>query len=290
MLDMLDIPSWSGPFDPAVRARAVARMEAGSVVSFPRLGFAVDEAEERAMRAAGGDGTHKNISLDPLTGRCRGSGLSGDALAALKRAITRYAEAARGLVLALAPGYGPGLASGRTSFRPVEIATRQTSWRQDDKRLHVDAFPTRPQHGRRILRVFANVDPAGRPRVWRLGPEFETFATTFLPSLPRAVPGQAWLLHRLGLTKGRRSRYDEIMLHLHDAAKRDLAWQQAAVVEEIAFPPGSVWLVFTDQVPHAAVSGCNALEQTLYVAPEVLDAPTHAPVAVLERLCGQALR
>jgi 3-deoxy-D-manno-oct-2-ulosonic acid (Kdo) hydroxylase len=289
MLEVLDIPSWSGPFDAATRARAAAQLEAGLVLTFPRLSFALDEAEERAMRAAG-DGSRKNISRDPRTGECRGSGLTGAALAALTLAMARYAAAAQGLVLGLVPDYAPGLTCGRTSLRPVEIATRTTSWRKDDKRLHVDAFPSRPQQGRRILRVFANVDPAGTPRVWRLGPEFEAFAAAFLPSLPRALPGQSWLLHRLGLTRSRRSRYDEIMLYLHDAAKRDLAWQRTAAVEEIAFPPGSVWMVFTDQVPHAALSGCNALEQTLYVAPEVLAAPARAPLAVLERLCGRALR
>ncbi len=291
MMDILEISGWSGPFGPALRQDPASRLESGSVLLLPALGFALDEAEQQVMRLAGRSGGRpKNISLDPATGRCTCASLSGPVLAVLARAMERYAEAATGLVLGLMPGYRDGLTRGRTSFRPIEIATRNTSWRQDDKRVHVDAFPTRPQRGRRILRVFANVDPTGRPRVWRLGPKFECFAATFLPGLKRSVPGQAWLLHRLGLTQGRRSSYDEIMLYLHDAAKRDSAWQQQVGFEEIAFEAGSVWLAYTDQVPHAALSGCNALEQTFYVALEVLVRPETAPITVLERLCGRSLR
>ena len=59
------------------------------------------------------------------------------------------------------------------------------SWRADDRRLHVDAFPSRPNYGERILRVFTNVNPDGEPRVWRVGEPFEAVARRFLP---RAKP------------------------------------------------------------------------------------------------------
>lgn len=49
---------------------------------------------------------------------------------------------------------------------------RRAVGRADDRRLHVDAFPTRPNYGERILRVFANVNPAGVPRAWRVGEPF----------------------------------------------------------------------------------------------------------------------
>ena len=49
----------------------------------------------------------------------------------------------------------------RTSFRPGAIETRALSPRKDDKRLHVDAFPSSPVQGRRIFRVFTNAHPAG---------------------------------------------------------------------------------------------------------------------------------
>ena len=66
------------------------------------------------------------------------------------------------LVSGLLPGYAAALQRARTSFRPAEIAGRAYSPRHDDRLLHVDAFPTRPMAGRRILRVFSNVAPDGR--------------------------------------------------------------------------------------------------------------------------------
>ncbi|HET9148741.1 MAG TPA: Kdo hydroxylase family protein [Acetobacteraceae bacterium] len=289
MMESLDITGWSGPFGEAEQARAVECLEVGKVLAFPALRFPLDEAEQGVIRLAGTDGSAKNISLDPATGECKGSTLTGDDRIRLAAVLERFARSAMGLILGLMPFYQPGLTRGRTSFRPVEIAGRQSSWRQDDKRLHVDAFPTRPLRGQRILRLFANIDHDGVPRYWRVGPDFESYATQFLPGLRPSIPGQARLLRMLGLTKAMRSRYDEVMLHLHDAAKRDMEWQGRAGAVDVDFPAGSAWAVFTDQVPHAALSGRNALEQTFYIDPHVLARPGTAPLAVLERLCGQAM-
>ena len=289
MIETLDIHDWSGPFDGAIRASAISQLEAGAVLAFPSLPFVLNDAERAMVRAAGTDGSSKNISLDPATGICKGSALTGAAHERLAMMLERFGQSAMRLILGLSPGYGPGLIRGRTSFRPVEIAGRQSSWRQDDKRLHIDAFPTRPLRGKRILRVFANIDLDNTPRQWRIGPDFETYAARFLPNLPRKIPGQAWLLNQLGVTKTRRSRYDEIMLFLHDAAKRDVAWQREAEANEVNFPAGTAWAVFTDQAPHAALAGRNALEQTFYIEPRVLAKPEAAPLKVLERLCGRAL-
>ena len=49
------------------------------------------------------------------------------------------------------------------------------------------------------------------------------------------------------------------MLHLHDRAKADVAWQRAAVRAEFGFPPGSTWIVYTDRVLHAAIAGHEKL-------------------------------
>ncbi len=289
MIESLDIDDWSGPFSDDVRIIATSRLEAGAVLAFPNLRFVLSDAEQAMVRVAGTDGSSKNISLDPESGICKGSALTGEAHERLAAMLERFGQSAMRLILGLSPGYQPGLARGRASFRPVEIAGRQSSWRQDDKRLHVDAFPTRPLRGKRILRVFANVDLDDTPRRWRVGPDFETYAARFLPNMPRELPGQARVLSLLGVTKTERSRYDEIMLFLHDAAKRDMAWQQQAEAREVYFAAGTAWAVFTDQVPHAALAGRNALEQTFYVEPQVLAKPEKAPLAVLERLSGRSL-
>lgn len=289
MIDLLNCESWDGPFGDTLRARAVEKLEGGAVLLFPALPFLLTNAETSVVCAAGLDGSAKNISLDPVTHQCKASSLAGAELETLIGLLNRFANCATTLVEGLFPAYAGGLSRARTSFRPVEIADRKTSWRQDDKRLHVDAFPSRPMQGRRILRVFTNIDPDGAPRRWRIGPTFEAYAQQFLPSLPRANARKSWLLEHLGLTKGRRSRYDEIMLFLHDAAKRDLDWQRSSPAEDVDFVSGCTWIVFTDQVPHAAIAGRNALEQTFYIDPAVLARPETAPLVILGRLCGTVM-
>src|SRR6185503_3327133 len=117
------------------------------------------------------------------------------------------------------------LARARTSFRPHGAAGRAVSWRKDDTRLHVDAFPSRPNRGERILRVFCNVNPHGDDRVWRVGEPFEAMARQLLPTVR---PMRAWepaVLAALRVTKGARSEYDHLMLGLHDRAKADADYQ-----------------------------------------------------------------
>lgn len=56
-----------------------------------------------------------------------------------------------------------------------------TSWRKDDSRLHVDAFPSRPNYGERIIRIFTNINPHGEARSWRVGEDFTQLASRYLP-------------------------------------------------------------------------------------------------------------
>ena len=187
------------------------------------------------------------------------------------------------------PAYADALRFGLTSFRPVEATGRAQSPRHDDTRLHVDAFPSRPTGGQRILRVFCNVNPAGRPRVWEVGEPFEAVAEHFAPRLSMPAPGSAWLMQALGITKGRRSAYDHCMLQLHDRAKFDDAYQRASPRTHAEFTPGSTWVVFTDRVMHAALAGQFLFEQTFYVPIAAMQDPARAPFKVLERTLGRAL-
>jgi hypothetical protein len=189
----------------------------------------------------------------------------------------------------LLPGYAQALQRARTSFRPAEIAGRQYSPRHDDRLLHVDAFPSRPMRGQRILRLFSNVSADGVSRAWRVGEPFPNFARQFLPRTGTAMPGSAWLLQRLGITKGRRSEYDRVMLRLHDKGKLDAAYQSGAPRAELSFAAGTTWLCFTDQVLHAALAGHCALEQTFHLPVTAMAHPERSPLRVLEQLAGHAL-
>jgi hypothetical protein len=97
------------------------------------------------------------------------------------------------------------------------------------------------------------------------------------------------LLNVLGVTKGRRSAYDHFMLGLHDRMKADLVYQTEVSQSVHQFHTGSTWIVFTDQVSHAAMSGQYALEQTFHLPVHCMLAPSQAPLRILERLLGRDL-
>jgi hypothetical protein len=282
----LDVEGWAPAVPSAVREDAVSAIEAGGVVVLPQVGFALAEQERRFLSPAWSDGRAKNVSLDG--GRLKGA--RGDArdLAALAAMVSRFAACSASLVSALFPRYAPHVMRVRTSFRPQPAVGRDVSWRKDDSRLHVDAFPSRPNHGERILRVFSNVNPT-EPRIWRVGEPFETMAATFLPGIHLPLPTSGMLLAALHVTKGRRSAYDYIMLKLHDRAKKDEAYQRDCEQRTVAFAPGTTWLCFSDQVMHAAVSGQFMLEQTIRLPVSALHDPHRAPLAILERMTQRKL-
>ncbi len=231
----------------------------------------------------------KNVSLDCSSGTLRGSSADEAELRLLRTMMQRFAASSGALLSHLLPRYKAGLVQGRTSFRPVEIAKRSTSWRKDDTRLHVDSFPSSPVRDKRILRVFSNVNPHGQSRTWRLGESFESVARRYLPSARRPVWGVRQLLRLLGITKGRRSAYDHFMLHMHDRMKADLDYQSKVDQIVFEFHAGSTWIAFTDQVSHAAMRGQYALEQTYYLPVTCMLDPSQAPLRILQRLAGREL-
>ena len=281
---------WADNDDSAATHSVESVLENGAVLSFAHLPFLLSTPERKFLDPRWADLTSKNISVRWPSAEIRGA--VGDAadLGALRALIVRYAECCEALVGRLFPHYRGHLARGNTSFRPVDVAGRTTSWRQDDTRLHIDAFPSNPMHGTRLLRVFCNVDPLGRARTWRVGEPFEAHAKRYLPTISRPLPGSAWWLEALGITKRRRTEYDHVMLQLHDRAKADVDFQRTSPQAQVAFAPGTTWVVFSDQVLHAAIGGQYMLEQTFYLDASRQQRPETSPRGVLERLLGRELR
>ena len=264
-------------------------VESGHVLAFPHLPFVLNEAERQFLDPRWADPKAKNVSVRWPSGELRGAVGTADELAALRRMILRYAETSEAFALRLFPHYRGKLRRGNTSFRPTDVSGPPRSWRQDDTRLHVDAFPSNPMQGTRLLRVFCNVNPRGESRRWRVGEPFEAHARRYLGAIGEPLPGSAWLLATLGITKRRRTGYDHLMLQLHDRAKADLEFQRASPQEAVEFAPGTTWVCFSDQVLHAAMGGQYMMEQTFYLDAGDLAHPASAPLAILERLTGRSL-
>src|SRR5262245_53724930 len=284
----LPADDWGSAFRPGVRQAALRALEGGQVLHFPTLAFPIPEAGRRFLSPAVLSRS-KNVSYHPSTGALGGTACRGQDAGQLKALLGRYADAAQALLRQLLPSYGAALQRERTSLRPAAVEGRVTSWRKDDTRLHVDSFPSLPTQGRRILRLFCNVNPEGRARTWRVGEPFPAVAKEFWPRLAAPRWARRHLLSWLRVTKGLRSAYDHYMLQLHDAMKADAVYQRAAPQETVDFPAGSAWLCFTDQVSHAALAGQHQLEQTFTLPVEALQDRGTAPLSVLEALAGRPL-
>ena len=291
MSRIVELPDtdWIPALTPEETARRTLALEEGHVLFFPKLAFEMPDAERGLMRTELADPKRKNISYESANGQLRGVVGSESEFEATRAMLGRYHDQATTLVEGMFPGYRGVLRHAPTSLRLFRVEGRQTSWRKDDSRLHVDAFPSRPNYGERILRVFANISPKGEPRVWRVGESFEDVATRLLPRIRAMRPGEAALLRALRVTKRRRSRYDHIMLGLHDAMKHDADYQSSCQQETINFPAGSVWVCFSDQVSHAAMAGQYMMEQTYFLDASQMVHPELSPLAVLERMTGKAL-
>lgn len=263
-------------------------LESGGVVYLPDLHFGLQEGEHVLLSEAILPKKAKNISYEPRLGQLKAYDATSPHHDALKSLLQRYADFAQALLHAVTPHYRQTLCRARTSYRPVEIEGRvASSYRKDDTRLHIDAFPASPNQGRQLLRVFCNIHPEAKPRVWRTGEGFPQVVEHFKARLK--IPS-AWygpLLKTLHITRGLRTPYDALMLQLHDAMKADSDYQRSVNQQRLELT--GTWLVFTDQVSHAAMGGQYCLEQTFMLPIEARQNPATSPLKVLESAMGRIL-
>ncbi len=262
----------------ATKLQALISLESGKVIYLPTETFTLKSILEKEFLSPSIlDAKHKNISFDYL--RQNLSGFSPKTnTQGLEQFMQGYAQFAKGLIITLFPSYEPHLKWGRTSYRPAEIQGRALSKRKDDRRLHIDSFSSSPVNGQRILRVFTNINPEGKPRIWNLGEDFKTVAQKFAPHLSSYNKLAAKFLHLIRATKTLRSSYDHYQLQLHDKMKLSDNYQQSVSKREINFAAASSWIVFSDQVSHAALGGQFLLEQTFYLPVTAMLQPELSPL------------
>lgn len=265
-------------------------LEQGNVLYLPRMAFPLLHEESGLLTTSLVSPRRKNISYWPEMQKISGVA-DVNRVESVKNLTERYYRFTVRLLNALLPCYRNAFSRPQTSFRlhPVTAWRDTTSWRKDDTRLHVDAFPSRPVQGNRILRVFCNISPNGEPRIWRTGEHFDTLAARFLPLLASWNPFFSTLLATLGITKSRRSHYDHLMLELHNHMKSDADYQLRGAQQVTEFAAGSLWICFSDQTPHAAVSGQFMLEQTFFLPVNAMNNPQLSPLRILEILTGKTL-
>lgn len=286
-----------GGGDPGARSREYcAQLEAGAILYFSAPPFNLPQTDVDFLLSLepADSRLHKNISYRPESDVLRG--LSNERNKARVHEIMRnYASAVRRFVSDLLAPYAGRFQVDYASFRPIEEEGRDLSLHKRNDLLHVDAFPSRPTRGARILRVFTNINPAN-DRVWVVGERFPELAQRFArdAGLSRYAGNSTWSGLKRGLSRmlptPDRAPYDEFMLHFHDWLKENPEFQSSQEGKErVAFPPLATWLVYTDGVPHAALSGQFAMEQTFIIPVEALVAPDVSPIRVLEKLAGRTM-
>ncbi|HXH55010.1 MAG TPA: Kdo hydroxylase family protein [Gammaproteobacteria bacterium] len=291
MLHTLTTSSWTEPLSTVEQESAITALEDGKVLYFPNLSFEFSTAEQALLTPDVLSAGFKNISFNPKNGKIKGTAESQEkSLSSLMTLLmVRFFNNSRFLLNNIIPHYQGALQIGRTSYRPIEVLGRKTSLLKDDTRLHIDAFPATPNQGKRILRVFSNVNPENQARLWHLGEPFEQVVQQFLPVFKNPFFGYRKLLSLLKITKSYRSLYDHMMLTLHDEMKKSNVYQNKVQKTEMPFPAGSTWVVMTDCVSHAALSGQFLLEQTFYLAPSKMKNPEKSPLRVLEKMLCKKL-
>ena len=121
----------------------------------------------------------------------------------------------------LFPSYQGTLDRKRVTYRPFQ--------RNNTQALHIDSSYGYPTQGRGMLRIFSNIHPTTRPRIWQLGEPFEPFVRRFLPSVRLKEPSLiSSILARLGIVDGTKTKYDQYIAALRALGMRDKEYQQTA--------------------------------------------------------------
>jgi len=272
----------------SVQQELTDALENGDAVSLPSLDFPLSK-EEAALLDPRILAQARSVSYTPATGKISGTCCIDQEKKRLTDLLSRYARTARDLAGILFPYYKEKLRLMRTSLRPAPMGEPAASWRRDDTRLRIDAYPSHPTGGDRIMRVFCNVNPQDKPIVWRLGERFEEVARHYAPQIGQPFPGSAELRYVLRLTKTMRTEYDHIMLRMRDAMWADDVYQARVEPRPAPFAPGTTWFCFTDLASHGVLSGQHELVQTIFVPVEAMWDSKKSPLRILERLKNRDL-
>jgi 3-deoxy-D-manno-oct-2-ulosonic acid (Kdo) hydroxylase len=290
---------WVRPEHAPARARAYCELlESGQILFFRDLPYdlPLDDREFLLSQQWSELRLHKNVSYRPGEDILRGVAGEPAIVERVHSILRNYSvHILRFAADFLAP-YAGKWTVDFSSFRPFEEERRGLPLHKRNDLLHVDAFPSRPTRGGRILRIFTNLNPS-KVRVWNTTEGFGALARQYADDaglqriaeeslFSRTVHGWA---EKLGFRGAGRTPYDMFMLRFHDYLKENNDFQRNCPKARLEFPPLATWLVFTDGVAHAAMSGQYAIEQTLLIPAKALVAPEQAPYRILEAIAGRTL-
>lgn len=268
-------------------------LERGDILILENTPFkpSEDDCEFLRSQKQSSSGTHKNIAYKPHLDKTSGVDESQSDGARLHQILSTYSKGAVDYLGALFPQYSATWKVDYASFRPLEEQGRDLPLNARNDLMHVDAFPTRPTQGGRILRAFINIHP-DKARVWGVSDDFPILAEKYAKDAgldkAQGTGGVKGVLGKL-IGQSERSAYDEFMLGFHTYLKANEDFQKNGVRRECPFPPSATWICFTDGIAHKASSGQYALEQTFIVPRGAMLLPELSPISVLEKIANRPL-
>lgn len=291
---------WGDAATSAARSRwCCEQLEEGQILFFDHIPYDFPQADREFLlqQRQSGSRIHKNISYRPKQDMLRGSDSdSKEDIERLHNIMRHFSEQIVQLLTRVLAPYAAHWKLDYASYRPEEEEGRDLSLHKRNDLLHVDAFPSRPTRGGRILRCFTNINPT-RTRNWLTTDRFPALAEKFardagLDDIAREGDSNGLfnsLKRAVGVETVDRSAYDKFMLRFHDYLKENDDFQKNCQKIYINFPPMATWMCYTDSVPHAVLSGQYALEQTFIIPIPAMVTPEKSPVRVLEKLAGRPL-
>jgi len=277
-------------------------LEKGNILFFPKIPFAFPQEEiDFLLQQNQGKATgRKNIAYKPQLDQVTNhNSFSPEDAKKIHEVLRDYSRRVTDFLATLLAPYAKQWKPDYASFRPFQEKGRKLRLRARNDLLHVDAFPTRPVFGNRILRFFTNINPT-ESRQWSTAEPFADLVKKYMGTrgldIPRGIEMGLkaqfkkmvvqWM-HKAGWKGLDRSPYDHFMLKMHHFLKENEDFQNHCLKTNWDFPPNSCWAVFTDQVSHAALSGQYALEQTFFVPQRALLYPEKSPLGILEGVTGR---
>lgn len=281
-------------------------LERGAIVYFPRSPVPLPAPEELVFLRQQLPGLlkQKNISYHPEAGRVRGLDSDDAELRGrVNRILKKTSDDIAAFLSQAAPRLTQNWTVGTCSFRPIQEQGRDLDAHASNELVHIDAGAYGATNGDRILRFFINVNPA-EDRVWvtkgnfpellrahgeRAGLKYAASGGNYLRKRPldHAWSGFVNTLSQLGMPTVRvldSSPYDREMRRFHNYMKDTPAFQQCEQGhQEFRFPPFSAWMVFTDMVSHACISGQFAFVHTSLVRLENCRLQELAPINLLRQ-------
>src|SRR5579863_9409455 len=172
---------WARAEQREARARAYCEMlESGQILFFRELPYNLPGTDREFLLSQEWAELrlHKNISYRPGEDVLKGVAGTTETNARIHTIMRNYsAQVIEFLRKFLIPYSGKWILD-YSSFRPFEEERRGLPLHKRNDLLHVDAFPSRPTRGGRILRVFTNLNRT-QPRVWNVTGPFERLAREY---------------------------------------------------------------------------------------------------------------